>query len=382
MAKSQERVLGQIRCLFESGATAGLTDADLLGRFNDRDGTTAESSFAILVERHGPMVLRVCRRILLDPNDADDAFQATFLILARKASVLRVVDSLGPWLHGVAFRVAMTVRSNEARRRIKEKIAVEVLRGSVTNPIDQEIGATVVEEIERLPGPYRTAVVLCLLEGLTQEQAAERLGWPPGTVRSRLARGRERLQGRLMRRGLAPAAALLTVSTTSEALAASMLKSVAVASVLWRAGSPLTEVVSASVVALSTQVLRSVLMSRIKVVAVLLVASCVGVAGICAFAYQFGTFSPTPNQRGEGFKVEARLAPLKYMTKENVTSDDMAAQLNKNAADGWEFVQAVPSSLRTASGGITLYTLIFRESAATLRTPDVEIIKPNNAARP
>jgi RNA polymerase sigma factor (sigma-70 family) len=380
MAKGREGVLGQIRCLFESGATAGLTDADLLGRFNDRDGTTAESSFAILVERHGPMVLRVCRRILVDPNDADDAFQATFLVLARKAGMLRVAESLGPWLHGVAFRVAMTVRSNAERRRIKEKIAVEVLRGSVTNHFDQEIGATVVEEIERLPGPYRTAVVLCLLEGLTQEQAAERLGWPPGTVRSRLARGRERLQGRLIRRGVTPAA-LLALSSASEALSASMLKSVAVASVLCRASSPVNEVISASVVALSSQVLRSVLMSRIKVVAALLVASCVGFAGFRAFGHQ--VFSRTQNQIGEGGgRAEARLAPLKYMTKENVTSDDLAAQLNKNSADGWEFVQAVPSSFRTASGGITLYTLIFRESAATLRTTGVEIIKPNSAVRP
>jgi RNA polymerase sigma factor (sigma-70 family) len=357
MAKGREGVLGQIRHLFESGATAGLTDAELLGRFNDRDGTTAERSFAILVERHGPMVLRVCRRILLDPNDADDAFQATFLILAQKAGMLRVVTSLGPWLHGVAFRVAMTVRSNAARRRIKEKNAVEVMGESVTNHVDQEIGATVHEEIERLPGPYRTAVVLCLLEGLTQEQAAERLGWPAGTVRSRLARGRERLQGRLMRRGLAPATALVAVSSASESLAASLLKSATVASLLCRAHAPVTEVVSASVVALSSQVLRSFLMSRVKVVAMLLMLSCIGVAGIQAFGRQ----DPVPPAKAEAARPHR--VRMTYMTKDNILTGNLAGILNIAAADGWEFVQAVPFIVPGPSGGFPAYSLIFRRPA-------------------
>jgi RNA polymerase sigma factor (sigma-70 family) len=359
MAKGRKVDLGQITQLFESGATAGLADAELLERFNDRDSATAERSFAILVERHGPMVHRVCRRVLVDPNDADDAFQATFLVLARKAGTLRVAESLGPWLHGVAYRVAMTVRSNAARRRIKEKNAAEVKRGSVPNHEDREIGAKIHEEIERLPGPYRTAIVLCLLEGLTQEQAAERLGWAPGTVRSRLARGREQLQGRLIRRGLSTASALVAASSASEALAASLLKSATAACLPGRAGSPLTGVVSASAVTLSSQFLRSLVMTRIKVVAMLMMLSCVGIAGVQAFGRQ------DPNPRATAEAARAAAPRMKYMTKDGITATNLTSQLNSADAEGWEFVQAAPASLSNINGGFASYMLIFRRPAET-----------------
>src|SRR5688500_5567942 len=150
------------------------------------------------------MVLRVCRGILRDGHDAEDAFQATFLILARKARSLWVRDSPGPWLHGVAYRVASTARSTVSRRRSKERQAAERMSAVVAERDWDDLGAVVHEELNRLPGRYRAAVVLCCLEGLTQQQAAQQLGWPLGTVQSRLARGRERLRLRLTRRGLAP----------------------------------------------------------------------------------------------------------------------------------------------------------------------------------
>ena len=115
----------QLRTLFNLGAIGELTDGQLLERFATRGGEAAELAFAALVERHGPMVLRVCRNILRDPNDVQDAFQATFLVLVQKARSLWVRDSLGPWLHRVAHRVATRARSSAARRREHERRAAE-----------------------------------------------------------------------------------------------------------------------------------------------------------------------------------------------------------------------------------------------------------------
>ncbi len=155
----------------------------------------------MLVLRHGPMVLRVCRNLLQDPNDAQDAFQATFFILVRRCGSIRRLDSVGSWLYGVACRVAARARVGAARRRAVEERAasrvVEAVEPSEGDETDrEELGPIVQEEVRRLPEKYRAAVVLCYWEGLTQEQAAVQLGIPLGTVRSRLARARD-----LLRRG-------------------------------------------------------------------------------------------------------------------------------------------------------------------------------------
>ena len=162
------------------------------------------------MDRHGPMVMKVCRGVLRDEHEACDAFQATFLVLARRAGSLWVRDSLGPWLHRVARRTASSARSAACRRRRREAIAAgRAARSYQDVPDDHR--EVVHEEIDRLPGPQRAPVVLCLLEGLTPEQAAQRLGWPAGTVRSRLARAKVRLKSRLERRGLHPTAMLATI---------------------------------------------------------------------------------------------------------------------------------------------------------------------------
>lgn len=198
-----------LRVLFDAGTFGELTDGQLLERFASARGDVSEMAFAILVERHGRMVLSVCRSVLFDCHESDDAFQATFLVLVKKARGLWVRDSLGPWLHQVAYRTASSARKVAARRRSHErKAAAEVVleRG---DPAGEDLGQAVHEEIERLPERFRRAVVLCDLEGCTHEQAARHLGWPIGTVKSRLARGRERLRDRFRRRGLAPTPALL-----------------------------------------------------------------------------------------------------------------------------------------------------------------------------
>ncbi|WP_237722735.1 sigma-70 family RNA polymerase sigma factor [Singulisphaera acidiphila] len=182
-----------------------MTDGQLLERFAAAQGEAAELAFEVLVERHGPMVLRVCRGVLADSHEAQDAFQATFLVLVGKARTLWVRDSIGPWLHQVAYRTAACARSAAARRRRHEQAAAERTKESQVETQD-ELGPVLHEEIARLPDRFRAPLVLCDLEGGTYEQAARHLGWPVGIVKSRLSRGRDRLRDRLLRRGIAPCA--------------------------------------------------------------------------------------------------------------------------------------------------------------------------------
>ena len=192
---------GDIQRLFGEGTAAGLTDVQLLDRFASRGDGPA---FSALVSRHGPMVLGVCRGVLKDPHDAEDAFQATFLVLVRKAGSLAGVRTLGGWLYRVAYRVALEANARAARRRRREAQGVEMNAAEDRHrEPDGDLAPAIHEEIRRLPEKYRDPIVLCDLEGLTREQAADQLRWPVGTVSGRLARARELLRGRLTRRGIA-----------------------------------------------------------------------------------------------------------------------------------------------------------------------------------
>ncbi len=209
---------GDIRRLFDEGTVAGLDDVQLLERFAARGDGPA---FASLVARHGPMVLGVCRGVLKDPHDAEDAFQATFLVLVRKAGSLSGVRSLGGWLYRVAYRVALEANARSVRRRRRETQGAEMdaVEDRRRGP-DAELGPVIHEEIRRLPERYREPIVLCDLEGLTREQAAEQLRWPVGTVSGRLSRARELLRGRLARRGVALSSALAGAWLADRATAA------------------------------------------------------------------------------------------------------------------------------------------------------------------
>jgi RNA polymerase sigma factor (sigma-70 family) len=199
--------------LFGGGAVAGLGDGELLERFARRlasgEVEAAEAAFGALVARHGGMVLGVCRRALKDPHDAEDAFQAVFLVLARRAGSVRVDDSLGRWLYGVSRKVASRARKRSERLRSREVSSTSIdapepaHRGSAEAVAERsDLRAVILDELSRLPGRYREAIEACDLDGCTHEEAALRLGWPVGTVRSRLSRGRDQLRGRLERRGL------------------------------------------------------------------------------------------------------------------------------------------------------------------------------------
>jgi RNA polymerase sigma factor (sigma-70 family) len=204
--------------IFLGETVAGLSEWQLLERYLEgRD----ELAFKALVARHGPMVLGVCRRMLSDQTDVEDAFQATFLVLVRRARQLGPADALGPWLYGVAARVALRARSDAARRRRIEPISQRYSSDSGDRPaIDRELGEVLDQELDRLPTKYRSPIVLCYLEGQTHEEAARQLKWPIGTVKGRLARARDLLRSRLVRRGLGPAVAALSPAIARDASAA------------------------------------------------------------------------------------------------------------------------------------------------------------------
>ncbi len=198
---------------------SGVSDADLLRRFSDDND---QAAFAGLLRRHGGMVLGVCRRVLPNLQDAEDAFQATFLILARKArSHNRWQASVANWLYATARKVSRNARVAEQRRARREARAAVP---EVVQPVDamsgRELLAALDEELDRLPPRYREPLVLCYLEGLTRDEAAVRLGVPAGTIKIRLERGRKRLGAALMGRGCALGAGLLTLAATSPAGAA------------------------------------------------------------------------------------------------------------------------------------------------------------------
>ncbi len=221
MAERSETLLGCIRRLVVPQGAAGATDAALLGRYlADRD----ERAFAALVDRHAELVLQVCWRVLGDGHDAEDAFQATWLVLARKAATVRPREALPAWLHGVARRVAMKARSARARQPLAGTPPAAQPVDPRPDPLAKlsarELLAVVDEEVRRLPEVYRLPVILCCLEGRSQEEAARLLGWTPGSVKGRLERGRARLQARLVRRGLTLAAALAAAEMSRGAASA------------------------------------------------------------------------------------------------------------------------------------------------------------------
>jgi RNA polymerase sigma factor (sigma-70 family) len=290
MRNGQQSLLENIQTLFEGGKLGERTDRQLLAQLQAGDRAAAELAFAVLVQRHGPMVYRACRAILRDQHDAEDAFQATFLLLARKAPALWVKSSLGPWLFQVACRVASCAHSAAVRRRSHERKAALPAASTVSSPTWDDRDAIVRDEVGRLPERYRVPVVLCLLEGMTQDEAACQLGWRPGTLRSRLARGRDRLRARLTRRGLAPAEILTAAPNALEATAGALpagLAEATVSTIFPLAGSQAKAGAIASVLALADGVSRIMIWSKFKLLAAVVLAAG-SVAGGTALVAQRG----------------------------------------------------------------------------------------------
>src|SRR5262245_26765118 len=217
-AKSSGNSLAGFRLFLAAQTPPDVPDGELLDRFLRRQD---EAAFAALVHRHGAMVLAACRRVLHNPHDAEDACQATFLILAHKAAAIRKRDALGSWLHGVAVRVARDLRAKLARRAARPLTAGDdVARPEGTEALTwNEVREALDEELRRLPEHYRAALVLCYLEGRSRDEAALQLGWSLPTLRGRLERGRALLHARLVRRGLTLSAALVAGALAHDAAA-------------------------------------------------------------------------------------------------------------------------------------------------------------------
>ena len=301
----REELLRQtIRSLRERAepTPVGIADMQLLARFvAERD----EAAFELLLRRHGPMVLGVCRRLLRQAQDAEDAFQATFLILAHKASSIRHGVALGGWLYRVAYRVALRARANRTRQGCRQDAGVDTLAAPADGaPDNDDLRRVLDEEINRLPTRLRDVFILCCLDGKTGAEAAAELRCPTGTISSRLTRARARLRFRLQRRGIVPASvALAGAALADQALAASLPASLLVASLrsvaLARAGAAACTPDRI----LAEGVLRTMFLSKLSMAGLLLAAACL--IATCGF-FAMHVLAAPPEQA----EAQVQPAPL------------------------------------------------------------------------
>jgi RNA polymerase sigma factor (sigma-70 family) len=293
-------ILHQLRRLADPDGAEPLSDARLLRLFI---GQRSEDAFTAIVRRHGPLVLRTCRQLLTNTHDADDAFQATFLVLARKAEAIGRGDLLAGWLYGVAHRIAVRVRVQTARRQVREQPLFDVAAATTSpEPGGRELWDVLHEEVVRLPAKYRQPVVLCYLESKTLEEAARLLDWPKGTVSGRLARARDLLQRRLIRRGVAVPAAggvavLVGTGSLTAAVPGELMRHSVKAALAFAAAAPAAGVISPPVLSLAEGVLQTMFVTKLKIIvaAVLIAAVVVTVgAGLTAAGLRDGREAVKP----------------------------------------------------------------------------------------
>lgn len=299
-----EKALQQLRQLLDPARAEGPTDAQLLARFL---ATREEDAFATLVARHGPMVLGVCRRILRHTQDAEDAMQATFLVLARKASSVANHQSLGSWLYRVAYRIALEAKARNDKRRKREKQLAEMPHPQVlpAEPCDWRIWLD--HELNLLPERYRAVLVVCDLQGRSRNEAARQLGVAEGTVSSRLARGRRLLAKRLSHYGLSLSVGTVAAALCQEASAvvpASLISTI-VPTVSGQG------VVSVSVGILTKGALKAMLLTKLKwTVGVVMVVATLGATGLIYRATGQSTPAPAA-EKEDGGKTPSELEILR-----------------------------------------------------------------------
>ncbi|HTU18961.1 MAG TPA: sigma-70 family RNA polymerase sigma factor [Gemmataceae bacterium] len=303
-----------------------LDDAELLRRWVQRRD---EDAFAALVTRHGRMVQGVCRRVLGNRQDAEDAFQAAFLILARKAAAIRHPEALPGWLHGVAVRLAYKARAVAARRRCPgADSSVCEPRDPHLDPLDalsaRELLALIDREIARLPEVYRLPLVLCDLEERTQAEAARLLGWTLGSLRGRLLRGRERLRARLARRGIAPAV-LAAVFAQGTADAAALTASVTRLAVRFST-CPTSAEVSPSVATLVREGIRGMMLTKLKIVSVVILAVSTFVAGAGLLAWPNPSPVPPQVEQKANNKLPSAPSRAKPQVRRDQAGDPLPAE--------------------------------------------------------
>ncbi len=322
------RHLGKI-VLGQDGA--GLTDGQLLGRFiEQRD----EAAIAALIRRHGSMVWGICRRILGDHHDAEDAFQATFLVLVRRATAIAPREMVGNWLYGVAHRTALKARAMLAKRRTREKQVAAMPETAGEQPdLWHDLQPILDQELSRLPDKYRVAIVLCDLEGKTRMEAARQLGVPPGTLASQLTRGRALLAKRLARRGLAVSGGMLAAVFVQSAASACrptslMASTIKVVTSVAAGQAASTSAISASVAALTEGVMKTMLLSKLKIATGVLLVLTISAAGGLLYQTQAAgqpTDAPSAEQKkAEDVRAEA-IKALEQFGKSDKANDREAA---------------------------------------------------------
>jgi RNA polymerase sigma factor (sigma-70 family) len=288
------------------------TDGELLQAFIAR---REEAAFEALVRRHGPMVMGVCRRVIGNVHDAEDAFQATFLVLARKAASVVPREAVGNWLYGVAYRTGLEARGKIARRQAREKQVTDMPHPQVSaDGVWPELRPVLDQELSRLPDKYRLAIVLCDLQGQSRKDVARQLGLPEGTLSSRLATGRRMLARRLASHGLALSGGALATLLSQHAAAAGvptpLAAATAHAAALLAAGETAAGVVAAPVAALADGVLKAMLITRLKATAVfLLVLGMIAVSGGILHRSLAGTAADQPAAREQIRAHEPRPLP-------------------------------------------------------------------------
>lgn len=301
-------VLDHLRKLEALQAAGRVSDGQLLGRFfAERD----EAAFNVLLQRHGPMVWSVCMRVLHGSHQAEDVFQATFLTLARKPGSIQKQESIASWLYGVAFRLARQVRSREMRRPIPGQASMEDPGQDPVRHADcKEVLGVLDEELSRLGEQHRLPLVLCFLEGMTRDEAAEHLGWSLSTLKRRLDRGREVLRARLTRRGVTLSAALLHVALTQDltaaAVPATLLLTTIKAAALVAAGQTTAGVVPVQVVSLVQGVVKTMLMTKLKLATALVLSAAALGTGAGLYAHSWGPAEAVASAQVAGAPVAAQ----------------------------------------------------------------------------
>jgi RNA polymerase sigma factor (sigma-70 family) len=333
-------VYRSIQTLFGVGSFAGMTDSQLLERFLTRGGEEAEAAFAALVANHGPMVWDLCRGILVDPHAAEDAFQATFLVLVRKAGSIRRRDAVGPWLHGVARRVAVRAKRAAARWPRGEARVTEMTAPPGPDPLRRNEFEALHEEVSRLAEKYRAPLVLCYFEGRTQAEAAQLLHCPVGTVGVRLYRARELLRGRMARRGCALAVgwagATFGSETAQAAIPSGLVELTIEAAMRAAAGGRLAAgAFPAAVTQLAEGVIRTMTITKLTVAAASVLAAGLVTAGAGWLAAgaggqraQVGPLAAAPQQAGDQV-LKARAASTKNLMQLGLAMHNYAHENQK-----------------------------------------------------
>jgi RNA polymerase sigma factor (sigma-70 family) len=343
-------LLRYLRNRLGSAEAGAATDEQLLRRFA---GGQEEGAFEALLRRHGPLVWGVCRRVLANEQDAEDAFQATFLVLVCKALSIRKQTSVASWLHGVAHRIALKARAEAARRR-REFQGVPLVQEDTLSEVSwREVRAMLDDEVLQLPERLRVPFTLCCLEGQSKAEAARQLGWKEGTVSSRLDRARQRLRGRLARRGIVhpvgSLAAMLAANALPAVVPVPVLEATVKAAALVTAGKAVTVGTSSTTVAglVRGALLQTLYVTKLKTGAALLLAVTLLAAGVGLAARQTLTQGvPTPTPGAESDSIPQTAGPLESMNER--LPDGASARL------GTAHLRACCGSLHFSADGQTL----------------------------